>query len=140
MAAVCALYGLYAGLGRACLLPRLDLQWFAGGARRHDARRDGQPPLLLVVAHGPRRGSRSGAQCSRLYPPHQRPAPRRQVGRLRPAHDDHDEARVRAVCGGVRVWMQSQMRHMALDWLVERHTASDWLAQTRKGTGSNPIA
>jgi hypothetical protein len=42
------------------------------------------------------------------YPPHRRPAPGRQVGRRRPAHD-----KTRLVYGsfewGVRVWMQSQM-------------------------------
>jgi hypothetical protein len=36
------------------------------------------------------------------YPPHGRPAPRRQVGRLRPAHDDQDEARL-SLCGGPRL-------------------------------------
>ena len=101
---------LHAGLGPAGepdLLPRVDLRWSAGGARRHDARRDGQPPLLLVVAHG-LGGGRDLDHCVRtlrLGPdrPHRRPAPRRQVGRFRPAHDDQDEARLRqhrAVCVG----------------------------------------
>ena len=56
----------HAALGAAGvvdILPRFDLRWFARGARGLNAQRDGQPPLLLVVAHGlGARSRRSGAR------------------------------------------------------------------------------